>query len=309
MLAGGRDVDVAVAGREDAGRDRGRMVVARLLGDLALHQPARGLEVEHEDLRLDQRGVNPLALLGALAVIEREDDRLGEQQARGQVGDRNADPHRPAAGLAGDRHQPAHALGDLVDSGPRRIGAGLAEAGDRAVDDLGIDLLHRLVVDLEAVLHVGAVVLDDDVGLLGELHEDRVTFLALEVERDRLLVAMQVLEVEAVARAAHGVGAAGFGGLLDLDDLGAPVGELAHRRRAGAMRGQVEDQEIVQGQRDCRHRPILLSSCLGWCAPHPPGPWRKTASAVFFWAGDSVEYRASRAGNSLFRPASSTSSY
>ena len=160
------DVDVAVAGREHAGRDRGRMIVAGLLGDLALHQPARGLEVEHEDLRLDQRGVDPLALAGALAIVEREDHRLGQQQARGEVGDRDADPHRAAARLAGDRHQPAHALRDLVDAGPCGVGAALAEARDRAVDDARIDLGHRLVVDLQPVLHVGAVVLDHDVGVL-----------------------------------------------------------------------------------------------------------------------------------------------
>ena len=46
----------------------------------------------------------------------------------------------------------------------------------RAIDDARIDLGDGLVIDLEAVLHVGAVVLDDDVGLLGELHEDRVAF-------------------------------------------------------------------------------------------------------------------------------------
>ena len=138
--------------------------------------------------------------------------RLGQQQARGQVGDRDADAHRPAAGLAGDRHQPAHALGDLVDAGARRVGAALAEARDRAVDDARVDLGHGVVVDLQAMLHVGAVVLDDDVGLLRELHEDRVAFRALEVERHRLLVAMQVLEVEAVARAAHRVGACRSGG-------------------------------------------------------------------------------------------------
>src|SRR3984893_9067745 len=39
-----------------------------------------------------------------------------------------------------------------------------------------------------------------------------------------------------------------------------------------------------------------LASCLGWCAPHPPGPWRKTASAVFFCAGESVEYRSYAGG-------------
>src|SRR5256885_1372248 len=46
------DVEVAVAGLEHAGRDAGRMVVPGLLGDLPGVEPARGLEVEHEDLRL-----------------------------------------------------------------------------------------------------------------------------------------------------------------------------------------------------------------------------------------------------------------
>src|SRR5271169_5525585 len=37
---------------------------------------------------------------------------------------------------------------------------------------------------------------------------------------------------------------------LDLDDLGAPIGELAHRGRAGAMGGRVDDKEIIQRQRE-----------------------------------------------------------
>ena len=55
-----------------------------------------------------------------------------------KVSNRDADAHRPAAGLAGDRHQPAHALRDLVDAGARRVRAALAEARDRAVDDCGL---------------------------------------------------------------------------------------------------------------------------------------------------------------------------
>ena len=53
-VAGTGDIDVAVAGFEHARRDAGRMVVAGLRCDLAIHQPARGLEVEHEDLGLQQ---------------------------------------------------------------------------------------------------------------------------------------------------------------------------------------------------------------------------------------------------------------
>ena len=113
----------AVRGREHAGGDAGRMVVAGLAGDLAGHQPARGLEVQHEDLRLQQRGVHPAPHAGALAVEQRHQDAQRQQVAGGQVVDRDADAHRPLPGHAGDRHQPAHALGDLVDAGPLGIRA------------------------------------------------------------------------------------------------------------------------------------------------------------------------------------------
>ena len=47
----------AVGGREHAHRRDGGVVVAGLAGNLAGHQPARGLEIHHEDLRFQQRGV------------------------------------------------------------------------------------------------------------------------------------------------------------------------------------------------------------------------------------------------------------
>src|SRR5271165_6117526 len=88
---------------------------------------------------------------------------------------------------------------------------------------------------------------DDDVGAPGELEEDRAAFVAFQIQCHRPLIAVQVLEVGPVAAAAGGVDE--FAGGFDLDDLGAPIGKLAHRRRAGAMRGQVDDEKIVQGQR------------------------------------------------------------
>jgi hypothetical protein len=42
--------------------------IAFLPSDLTLHQVARCLEVQHEYLRLEQRGMDPLAFTGALAV-------------------------------------------------------------------------------------------------------------------------------------------------------------------------------------------------------------------------------------------------
>ena len=43
-------------------------------------------------------------------------------------------------------------------------------------------------------------------------------------------------------------GAPGGAGLLDLEDVGAPVAELAGGGGAGAGAGEVEDEEVVEGE-------------------------------------------------------------
>src|SRR5690606_38766457 len=133
--AGGRDVDVAIRRLVDAGRDRRWVVVARLRRALAIDQPARRLEVEHRDLRLEQRRVHPLALPGALALEEGEQDALREEAASREVRDRNTDAHGALAGEPGDGHEAAEALRDLVDAGAVGVGPVLPEAGDAPVDD------------------------------------------------------------------------------------------------------------------------------------------------------------------------------
>ena len=50
------------------------MIVAGLRRHLAIDEIARGLEIHHRDLRLQQRGLHPLALAGALALGERDQD-------------------------------------------------------------------------------------------------------------------------------------------------------------------------------------------------------------------------------------------
>ena len=56
---------------------------------------------------------------------------------------------------------------------------------------------------------------------------------------------MQILEIGTVAAAAGGVGV--LARHLDLDDVGAPIGELAHRGRPGAMGGQIDDEKPLSG--------------------------------------------------------------
>ena len=235
VLAGGGDVHVAVGGLEHAGRNAGRVIVARLWRDLLADEPARRLEVEHAHHRLQQRGVDPLALAGALALEQRHQDAVRQEHAGGEVGHGDADAHRALARQASDRHQPAEALGDLIVTGAIAIGAALAEARDAGVDDPRVDRAERLVVDAEAVLDVGPEVLDDDVGPGGELLEDLDAARVLEVERHRALVAVQVLEVELVA------GEVVLLLRLDLDDVGAHLGELAHAGGTGSRAGEVDD--------------------------------------------------------------------
>src|SRR6266446_4218985 len=94
VVARGRNVDLPVRGREHTGGDAGRMVVARLLGDFARHQPARALEVEHKDLRFEQRGVHPLPFAAHLALDQRHQHTLGQQQPGAEIVDRDAEDRK-----------------------------------------------------------------------------------------------------------------------------------------------------------------------------------------------------------------------
>ena len=187
------------------------MIVAGLPGHLAADQPARALEVEHEDLRLQQRGRDVLALLRLLALEQRDQNAERAKQPRAEIGDGNADAHRPLPGQAGDRHQPAHALRDLVEARPIGVGTGLPEAGNAGIDELRIDLAQLRIVDAEPPFHVRAKIFDHHVGLLDHALERRQGFGGLEIERHAALVAVQILEVRSFARAAERVAAAGLG--------------------------------------------------------------------------------------------------
>lgn len=106
----GSDIDVAVGRGVDTRGRTGGMVVAGLPGHLAVDQPARGLEIHHPHLRLQQRGLHPTPLARLFAVQQRDQDADGCEQTGAEIRDGNAGAHGPAIRLPGDGHQPTEAL-------------------------------------------------------------------------------------------------------------------------------------------------------------------------------------------------------
>ena len=105
----------------------------------------------------------------------------------------------PCPGRPGHRHEPAHALRDLVEARARRVGSVLAEAGDARVHEPRVDLRERFVIDAEARLHVGPEILQQHVGASRPgSSAPRCPCGVLQVERDPALVAMRVLEVRSL---------------------------------------------------------------------------------------------------------------
>ncbi len=225
---------------EQAHGAAGRVIVAFLAGDVAVVQIARRLEIHHGDLGMQQRGVDPLALAGLFAFQQRGQDAQRGIQAGAGIGDRQAGAHRPLAGQAGDRHQSAHALDDLVEARPARVGAGLAESGDAGEDQPGVDPAQRFIVDAQPLLDVRAPVLDHHVGLGRKAPEHFKTLRRFQVEGQRALVAVQVLEVAAPAVGReHGFVGIDARRRLYPDHVSAEVGEHAHAGGAGPHAGEV----------------------------------------------------------------------
>ena len=175
-----------------------------------------------------------------VAFVERGDDAVGAVHPGQQVGDRHADALRVVGPGAGERHEAGLALGDLVVAGAAALGPVVTEAGDRQHDEARVARHQRLDAEAKPVEHAGAEVLDEHVGPVDEGEQHVAVFGGLEVEGDRLLVAVGRQEVRRLAPPlvadegrppAAGVVAAAR--RLDLDDAGALVGEHHRRVRPG----------------------------------------------------------------------------
>ena len=241
-----RDVDVAVGRGEASHRHARRVVVARLRRNLVVDGPPGGLEVHHRDHRFQQGGLHPAAGPGPVPVMQGDQHADGEIETGGQIGHGNPGARRLGARQAGDAHQAAHPLGDLVDAAPVGVRAVLAEAGDRSVDQARVPGVHGVEVEAQAVLDRGAHVLDQHVGGVDQAHQHVAALRRLQVQGQRPLVAVQVLEVGAVPAVRGQARRRQAGRRLHPDDVGAPVGELADAGGARACDRQVDDADVVE---------------------------------------------------------------
>ncbi|CPK17390.1 Uncharacterised protein [Bordetella pertussis] len=249
-FARGAQVEHAVAGGEQPHGAAGGMVVAFLRGHVAVVQVARRLEIHHGDLRMQQRGMHPLPLPGLLAFEQRGQDADGGVQAGAGIGHRQPGAHRPLAGQPGHRHQAAHALRDLVEAGPAGIRAALPEAGNAGQDDARVDGAQRFIIHAQARFHVRAPVLHHHVGAGHQAPEHRHPFGLFQVERQRPLVAVQVLEIAAPAVGGeHRLVGIDARRRFDPDHVRAEIGQHAHTGRAGPHARQVQDAEALQCRR------------------------------------------------------------
>ena len=188
-----------------------------------------------------------LAAPVAEAVDERGADAAEGHERRREIGGGARHPRWGIAGVAGERHQAAHALGDGVVAGLLRERPRLAEARDRRVDDGGVGGADGCIAQAEPLGHAGQEVLDEHVGLAGQLEGQARALGLLEVHRDAALVAVHGGE-----GSAHPAGSPQRAQVvapsrpLQLDHVGA---EIAQQRRAVRPRDntrEVEDADPVE---------------------------------------------------------------
>src|SRR5258706_11659230 len=256
----GGNGDMAIGSLKYSGRDRGWMIISGLSRDFLRHQPARRLEIEHRYERLQQKSLNPLALAGLLALEQRHQDSDRAKEPGAGVADRDPRAHRSLPGQSGDRHEPAHALRDLVEAGAIAIGAVFAEAADARINQPRIDFSQRLIIDAEPMLDARPIIFDHDIRLRDESLEDRNAIWAFQIQRNAALVALQILEVGAMAPIERTPVAVRISGLLDFQNVRAPVRELSRRGGAGACACQIKHRET--GKRTLAYERHKLSFCL-----------------------------------------------
>ena len=124
----------------------------------------------------------------------------------------------------------------------------MAETGHRTIDDAGVDLLQDVIAEAQFFHRAGAVVLDDDVGLLDQFPEDLLALRVLEVQGAAQLAAIEVRIINTVVvdKGTHLAGIVTALGIFQLDDRSTHIGQDHAAVGTSQNTGQVENDHAIQ---------------------------------------------------------------
>ena len=204
------------------------------------------------------------ALPGALPPIQRRHDRGVDADGRGVIAAACDRQGRRSAGIARQRQQAAAGpVGRDVESRQVGVRSLFAVAGEVGVDQPGIPRRDVLVFELEALARGMRRVDDHDVGPFDQPLENLHRVGRFQVDRHSALVAIVQMPEIVVPRVRlrrdlvhHSPQVAG--GWLDLDDLGAEVGQDDRGARTRDETGEVHDLQAREDIVGC-----VLVSCHG----------------------------------------------
>ena len=263
-VVGGGDDHVAVVGRHRLVRVHAGMGIAHPVRHDAGGGKGTRLVDEPRQRRGQQADFDVLTETGLLSLVERSQhaDQPVQPGHHVEQGDAGAEG-RPVR-LTGETHQPRHGLHDEVVPGqPGALGG--AEPADREVHEAGVEGLGGGVVEAELGEAARLEVLDRDVGATQQLACQLDVVRVVEVEHDRLLVAV---DREVVRRDAVVLGRAPgpclvAGRALDLDHGGAHVGQQHRAVRPGQHPRQVGDDQSIERAGGGVHVGSLRNSSTG----------------------------------------------
>ena len=253
LVSGGNDDLAALAGEAVVGGNSG-ITVAHGGRDVAGLDVLQGSVLSGSDHAVHQTHVHPLPFAGNGAGVDCGKDADGYMKSAQNITQRRTGTGGLSALGTGDGHHTAHGLSQNIIARAQVVGTVAAKAGDRRIDDAGIDLLQDIIAQPQLVHHAGAVVFHHDIRFFDKLLEDLLALRGLQVQGDPLFVAVDVGKIDAFPLTIQIFGAEGgiaagvvtaFGD-LDLDDVCPHVSQHHGAEGAGKHTGQVENRQVLQ---------------------------------------------------------------
>ena len=265
---------IVAAGQEDRTRlglvgvaRRGlRRAVAVATKILAADQSGGAVQGQNRHRDVDQRNLDSLATAKPVARDHGGEDCAGRGHRGSGVDDRHGRSHRHSAAFAGQGHEPARGLKHRIVAAPGDRSRFVAPvARNRAIDQSRIVFRDAVIVEAEPFHDSIGKIFDDDVGARDELERDFPPRIGFEIERDAALVAIGAEIKGALSTAGGGhvmTTVITLDRHLDLDDLGAEVGELLRAVGPGEHLREIDHAQTLERGRD-----IGRAAIGGHCIP------------------------------------------